>query len=117
MDQVDRIGLAQLEVKPEIGIGEMKPKTYLSINGMAGAGDGARSGVGRLGSGQMDPVEAVDGVVPVPGVGADHMAMDLGLAGASAALSGAGGAGRKALASRLARQRKWAKKREHKASP
>ena len=72
---------------------------------------------GGLGSGQMDPVEAVDGVVPVPGVGADDVAMDLGLAGASAALSGAGGAGRKAIASRLARQRKWAKKREHKASP
>jgi hypothetical protein len=31
--------------------------------------------------------------------------------------AGAGGAGRKAIASRLARQRKWAKKREHKASP
>ena len=87
-----------------------------SIPDMAGAGDCGQSGVGGLGSGHMDPVEAVDGVVPVPGVGADDVAMDLGLAGASAALSGAGGAGRKALASRLARQRKWAKKREHKGS-
>jgi hypothetical protein len=88
-----------------------------SVTAMAGAGAGARLGVGGLGSGQMDPVEVVHGVVPVPGVGADDVAMDLGLAGASAALSGAGGAGRKAIASRLARQRKWAKKREHKASP
>ena len=53
-----------------------------SVADMAGAGDGARSGVGGLSSGQVSLREA----------GGQDEAIDLGLDEAAEALSGAGGA-------------------------